>query len=75
MSHSKQGEGRQGVGVGGGKAKMMCFNEEMIKFQKLLRVQQYKDRRLTLEIDQMELIRDLDKKNFNGVLRTEYKLG
>lgn len=52
----------------------MCFLEEMIKFQKPLTVQQDKDRKLTLGIDQMELIRDLDK-NFNRVLRIEYKLG
>lgn len=31
--------------------------------------------KLTLEIDQMELLRDLGRKNFNGVLSIEYKLG
>ena len=30
---------------------------------------------MTLESDQIELIRDLDRKNFSGMLRTEYKLG
>lgn len=53
MSYSKRGEGV---------FKIMCFIGEMIKFQKLLKIQQDKDRKLTLEIDQMELLRDLDKK-------------
>lgn len=50
----------QQIGRGKGKAKIMCFIGEVIKFQKLLRVQQAKDRKLTLEIDQMELIRDFN---------------
>jgi len=69
MSYSKQ-EGRREE-----KLRSCVLLGEMIKFQKLLRVQQAKDRKLTLEIDQMQLIRDLDKKNINGVLRIEYKLG
>jgi hypothetical protein len=36
-----------------------CFNEEVITFQKLLRVQQDEHRKLTLVFDQMELIRGL----------------